>query len=92
MEDKKVLDEIIEEYGEDTIDDLYEYICLKASGFNDEVAYDLIPLLEDLYLTDENDLCISQLSDRLYYLCEDEEEDFLDKLSTREILLKMYEI
>ena len=92
MKDKKVLDKIVKEYGESTIDDLYMYICLKTSGFNDEVAYNLIPLLEDLYLTDENDLCISQLSDRLYYLCEGEEEDFLDELSTREILLKMYEM
>ena len=47
--EKKFLD-IYNELGDERIEELYVFSCLKASGFNDELGQKLIPLLKDLWL------------------------------------------
>ena len=42
--EKKFLD-IYNELGDERIEELYMFSCLKASGFNDELGQKLIPLL-----------------------------------------------
>lgn len=79
---KKFLD-IYNELGDERIEELYMFSCLKASGFNDELGQKLIPLLKDLWLDDTACRCISQLSDDLYELSQSED---IDDLSVREIL------
>ena len=72
---------------EETIDSLYMFSCLKASGFNEDKAYSLIPTLKDLWLKDENNYGLSKLSDMLYNVYD---EDMFE-LTTRELLQVMYE-
>ena len=64
--------ELYNELGDKKVEELYMFSCLKASGFNDEMSYNLI----------------SQLSDNLYDLYEndDYEESFIDDMSTCDIL------
>ena len=57
--------------GNNKIEELYMFSCLKASGFNDELGQKLIPLLKDLWLDDTACRCISQLSDNLYAVYEE---------------------
>ena len=83
--EKKFLD-IYNELGDKLIEELYMYSCLKASGFDDELGQKLIPLLRQLWLDDYNCRCISQLSDNLYAVYEEyENEDFLE-LTSKELL------
>lgn len=79
--------ELYNELGDNKIEELYMFSCLKASGFSDELGQKLIPLLRDLWLDDMACRCISQLSDNLYevYKNADEEEDFLE-LTSKELL------
>lgn len=79
--------ELYNELGDSKIEELYMFSCLKASGFNDELGQKLIPLLRELWLDDMACRCISQLSDNLYEVYEnaDEEEDFLE-LTSKELL------
>lgn len=74
------------ELGWSKVNDLYMYSCLLTSGFDKEKAYDLISLLDDLWLKDENGTSISTISDALYnnYKYLD-----LDNMSTREILCEI---
>lgn len=77
---------LYEELGWSKVNDLYMYSCLLTSGFDKEKAYDLISLLDDLWLKDENGTSISTISDALY----DNYKDLdLDKMSTREILCEI---
>lgn len=69
------------------IDTLYYYSCLLASGFDKDTAYKNINLLKELWLKDENELCISKLSDMLYEVY----DDIDNTMTTRKILLIMYE-
>jgi len=78
---------LYDELGWSKVDDLYHYSCLLASGFDKDKAYELISLLNDLWLKDENNYSISKLSDMLYEVYDDIEDD----MSTREILELMYE-
>lgn len=77
---------LYEELGWSKVNDLYMYSCLLTSGFDKEKAYDLISLLDDLWLKDENGTSISTISDALYdnYKYLD-----LDNMSTREILMEI---
>ena len=79
--------ELYNELGDNKIEELYMFSCLKASGFNDELGQKLIPLLRDLWLDDMACRCISQLSDNLYevYVNADKTEDFLE-LTSKELL------
>lgn len=79
--------ELYKQLGYTTIDDLYHYSCLLASGFDEEQSYKLISLLNDLWLKDENNYSISKLSDMLYEIY----DDINDSMSTRQILTLMYE-
>lgn len=77
---------LYEELGWSKVNDLYMYSCLLTSGFDKEKAYDLISLLDDLWLKDENGTSISTISDALY----DNYKDLdLDNMSTREILMEI---
>lgn len=75
--------ELYNELGDNKIEELYMFSCLKASGFSDELGQKLIPLLRDLWLDDMACRCISQLSDNLYevYKNGDYSEDFLENTS-----------
>lgn len=75
--------ELYNELGDNKIEELYMFSCLKASGFSDELGQKLIPLLRDLWLDDMTCRCISQLSDNLYevYKNGDYSEDFLENTS-----------
>ena len=75
--------ELYKSLNEETIDSLYEFSCLKASGFDDEIAYKNISTLHTMWLKDNACRCISQLSDDLYELSQNED---IDDLSVREIL------
>lgn len=68
------------------VNDLYMYSCLITSGFDKDKAYDLISLLDDLWLKDESNTTISTISDALY-----DNYDYLDidNMSTREILCEI---
>ena len=66
------------------VDKLYMFSCLKASGFNDELGQKLIPLLKDLWLDDMACRCISQLSDNLYAVYEENGKETLLKLELDE--------
>lgn len=69
------------------IDTLYYYSCLLTSGFDKDTAYKNINLLKELWLKDENELCISKLSDMLYEVY----NDIDNTMTTRKILSIMYE-
>ena len=86
--EKKEIEKLYEELGYCKIDDLYHYSCLLTSGFDKEQAYNLIGLLNDLWLDDENNYSVSKLSDMLYNVYDDIDTN---ELTTREILEKMYE-
>lgn len=86
--EKKEIEKLYEELGYCKIDDLYMYSCLLCSGFEKDTAYELISLLNDLWLKDENNYSISKLSDMLYNVYEDYD---IDDMGTRELLLLMYE-
>lgn len=77
---------LYEELGWSKVNDLYMYSCLTTSGFDKDTAYDLISLLDDLWLKDESNTTISTISDALY-----ENYDYLDinNMSTREILCEI---
>ena len=81
---------LYDELGWSKVDDLYHYSCLLESGFNKDKAYELISLLNDLWLKDENNFSISKLSDMLYDIYDDIEDE-INELSTREVLELMYE-
>lgn len=68
------------------VNDLYMYSCLVTSGFDKDIAFDLISLLDDLWIKDESNTSISEISDALYenYDCLD-----MDNMSTREILCEI---
>lgn len=78
---------LYKELGNCKIDDLYHFSCLIGSGFDEDTAYENINLLNDLWLKDENDLSISKLSDMLYSVYDEIDEE----MSTREILLYLYD-
>lgn len=84
---KETLLYLYEKLEEQTIDELYMLSCLKASGFDKDKAYSLIPTLNDLWLKDENNYSLSKLSDMLYNVYD---EDMFE-LTTRELLQVMYE-
>ena len=82
-------DELNRQYnmlGTQTIDDLYMYSCLILSGFERDRAYELIPTLRNVWLKDENNLTISTLSDMLYEI----RDELNDEMTDREILNAMY--
>lgn len=88
------IEKLYKELGTETVQSLYEYSCLKCSGFNDGLASKLIPLLHDLWLEDNYCRCISQLSDNLYDVYEnnDNKEDFLELVSNELLDLEEFEI
>lgn len=86
---KKEIEKLYNELGWQKIDELYDYSCLLTSGFNEEQAYNLKGLLNELWLKDENNYSISKLSDMLYNVYDDIVDD-IDNMTTREILLEMY--
>ena len=57
--EKKLLDEVCQKYGNEIVDELYRYSCLKTSGFDEDKAYELIGLLNELWLKDENNYGLS---------------------------------
>ena len=75
----------------DYIQDMYIFECLTTSGFTEYQAYDLISTLKDLWLKDENCRCISGLSDMLYEYCTNHGVDLTKKISTRKLLVELYE-
>lgn len=68
------------------VNDLYMYSCLITSGFDKDTAYDLISLLDDLWLKDEGNTSISTISDALY---DNYEILDIDNMSSREILCEI---
>ena len=83
---KKEFIKLYEDLTWSKVNDLYMYSCLITSGFDKDKAYDLISLLDDLWLKDESNTSISTISDALYknYDCLD-----IDNMSTREILCEI---
>lgn len=79
---------LYEELGWSKVNDLYMYSCLLTSGFDKEKAYDLISILNDLWLKEESGISISTISDALYDNYKDLDLD-LDNMSTREILCEI---
>ena len=77
---------LYEELGWSKVNDLYMYSCLLTSGFDKEKAYDLISILDDLWLKDESGASISTISDALY---DNYKHLDLDNMSTREILCEI---
>lgn len=84
------MEKLYKEVGEENVDNLYAYSCLLASGFDKEQAFNLFNLLIDLWLKDENNYGLSKLSDMLYDIYNNI-QDNIDNLSVKEILIKMYE-
>lgn len=68
------------------VDKLYMFSCLKCSGFEDNKAYELVGLLNELWLKDETNTSISLLSDMLY---ENYEDLDIENMTAREILVKI---
>ena len=68
------------------VDKLYMFSCLKCSGFEDNKAYELVGLLDELWLKDETNISISSLSDMLYEHYEDLD---IENMSIREILVEI---
>lgn len=87
---REEMEKLYKEVGEENIDNLYAYSCLLASGFDKEQAFNLFNLLIDLWLKDENDYGLSKLSDMLYNIYNDIEDNIKD-MCVKEILIKMYE-
>ena len=87
---REEMEKLYKEVGAENIDNLYAYSCLLASGFDKEQAFNLFGLLIDLWLKDENDYGLSKLSDMLYNIYDDI-EDNIKNMSVREILIKMYQ-
>lgn len=86
---REEMEKLYKEVGEKNVDNLYAYSCLLASGFDKEQAFNLFNLLIDLWLKDENDYGLSKLSDMLYNIYNDI-EDNIKNMCVREILIKMY--
>ena len=86
MMNKNEIIKLFEYLGEQNVDDLYHYGCLKLSGFDEDKSYELIPLLKELWLKDENDASISTISDALYDNFEDLD---LENMTAREILINI---
>lgn len=76
--------ELYQNLDDSTITDLYMYSCLIASGFNEEKATELLPLLKEIWLKDETDKGISSLSDSLFEAYKNDVK--IKELSPREIL------
>lgn len=87
---REEMEKLYKEVGEENIDNLYAYSCLLASGFDKEQAFNLFGLLIDLWLKDENNYGLSKLSDMLYNIYNDI-EDNIKNMGVREILIKMYQ-
>lgn len=87
---REEMEKLYKEVGEENVDNLYAYSCLLASGFDKEQAFNLFGLLIDLWLKDENDYGLSKLSDMLYNIYNDI-EDNIKNMGVREILIKMYQ-
>ena len=87
---REEMEKLYKEVGEENIDNLYAYSCLLASGFDKEQAFNLFGLLIDLWLKDENDYGLSKLSDMLYRIYNNIEDNIND-MCVREILIKMYQ-
>lgn len=87
---REEMEKLYKEVGEENIDNLYAYSCLLASGFDKEQAFNLFNLLIDLWLKDENDYGLSKLSDMLYNIYNDI-EDNIKNMCAKEILIKVYE-
>ena len=87
---REEMEQLYKEVGAEKIDELYAYSCLLASGFEKEQAFNLFGLLIDLWLKDENDYGLSKLSDMLYTIYDDP-EDNIKNMSVRDIFLKMYQ-
>lgn len=68
------------------VDKLYMFGCLKCSGFEDNKAYKLVGLLNELWLKDETNTSISSLSDMLY---ENYEDLDIENMTAREILMEI---
>ena len=68
------------------VDKLYMFSCLKCSGFEDNKAYELVGLLNELWLKDETNTSISSLSDMLY---ENYEDLDIENMTAREILVEI---
>lgn len=81
---KETFMELYKSLNRETIDSLYEFSCLINSGFKKDLAYKLIPLIDEIWRDDEyNNRCISLLSDNLYEVYENGgySEDFLENTS-----------
>lgn len=87
---REEMEKLYKEVGKENIDNLYAYSCLLASGFDEEQAFNLFGLLIDLWLKDENDYGLSKLSDMLYNIYDDIEDNIND-MRVKEILIKMYQ-
>ena len=83
---KKEFIKLYEDLTWSKVNDLYMYSCLITSGFDKDIAYDLISLLDDLWLKDESDTSISTISDALYNNYEILD---IDNMSSREILCEI---
>jgi phage terminase large subunit len=86
---KEEVEKLYKELGDSKIKQLYNYNCLIYSGFDKEKAYDFIDLLNDLWLSDENNYSISTISDMLYETYNVLGEE-MDEMTSDEILEEMY--
>ena len=85
------INKLYDELGDITIGDLYKFSCLISSGFDKKIAYNLISVLEDLWLKDENGYSLGKLSDMLYAYIEDHPRKDISKMYTRDLLVKIYD-
>lgn len=86
---KEEFTKLIKELGHQKVQDLYCYSCLLCSHFDEQKAYDLIDVLNSVWLKDENNYSISLLSDKLYELVSNGED--IEDMSARDILDLIYE-
>lgn len=79
---------------EKTINGLYEFSCLRKSGFKEDLAYKLVPLIDEIWRDDIACRCISLLSENLYevYKNGDYSEDFLENTSKELLQFAEFEI
>ncbi len=75
--------------GDIDIDKLYMYSCLKWSGFDDDLAFDYIDILRQVWLKDEMNRSLSYLSDGIFEIYENIGNEVL-KMTPSEILEEFF--
>lgn len=83
---KKEFIETYKKLGNENIEKLYCFSCLKYSGFYNELAFDLAPILRQMWLDDINNNCISLLSDILYEYYFNKQPENIQDMNVSDIL------